>query len=499
MFERATGASAARGALGMGGRPVRSDTLRVIVMAAKAGRGRSPSPDARRRVSTRERALAEQRLRLVAGMIDSVGEKGYGATTVADVIARAGASRKTFYRHFANKQECFLTTFDLVSAEAIRRVARAYRDAEGWPDRAEAAIRALFEAAIGSPGALRLATVEIGGLGPAGIERRERSIVRYERFIRDAVELAPGEGRISDTNARALVGGLYRILYRGMSSGERSGLLELVGDLVKWATSYYPAPPAVAGSRRGRAQTGGDLEGGRAPGTLSPRSPFSERRGLARGNQNVSRSFVVHSQRERILDAVANLTAARGYAALGVNDIAEEAAVSLQAFYEHFLDKEDALLVAYEVGHAKGLAIVARAYAAESDWRQGVRAGIGALFRFLASEPAFAHIALVDAMTATSRTAERSSAGVSTFAGMLRPGLEDVGGYSGPLAVTMEAITGGLFELCLRCAMQGRIHELPELTVDATYFALAPFIGAKEAARVATASATSRASSSRGS
>jgi AcrR family transcriptional regulator len=63
----------------------------------------------------------------------------------------------------------------------------------------------------------------------------------------------------------------------------------------------------------------------------------------------------VHSQRERILDAVTNLTAAHGYIDLKVEDIAEQAAVSLNAFYEHFADKEDAFLVAYEIGHAKML------------------------------------------------------------------------------------------------------------------------------------------------
>jgi AcrR family transcriptional regulator len=119
----------------------------------------------------------------------------------------------------------------------------------------------------------------------------------------------------------------------------------------------------------------------------------------------------VHSQRERILDAVANLTAAQGYAELKVEEIAERAAVSLQAFYEHFADKEDAFLVAYEEGHDKALAMVERAYTAEPDWRLGVRAEIATLLRFMAAEPSFAHVALVDALVATTRTAERSSTG----------------------------------------------------------------------------------------
>ena len=193
----------------------------------------------------------------------------------------------------------------------------------------------------------------------------------------------------------------------------------------------------------------------------------------------------MQSQRERILDAVTNLTADGGYAALKVEEIAERAAVSLVAFYEHFSDKEDAFLVAFEVGHGKGLAIVERAFASQDDWRYAVRAGITALFDFLATEPSFAHIALLDALIATQHTARSSSAGVDAFAQMLAPGLER-SESSGPPAVAVDAIAGGLFDLCLHYALAGRIRELPELTVSATYIALAPFLGGEEAARVAT-------------
>jgi AcrR family transcriptional regulator len=452
----------------------------------------SSKPEANLNARSREQALVEQRLRLVMAMLDAVGQNGYRATTVADVIVRAGLSRKTFYKHFANKQECFLTTYDLISAEALRRIARAYRGAESRQARAQAAIGALFEAATESPGASRLAMVEIGALGSVGIERRERSIIGYQRFVVDAGELAPGEGTLPDAAARAVVGGLNRILYQLVSSGNGAELLELVPDLARWATSYYPTPPGIAGSPPRNPQTRARLDGGRAPGTLAPRSALSARRGLARGNQNVSRSFVIHSQRERILDAVANLTAARGYAAVGIDDIAEEAAVSLHAFYEHFADKEDALLVAYELGHAKGLAIVQRAYSSQEKWPNAVRAAIAALFRFLASEPAFAHIALVDAKTATSRTGERSNAGVSAFAQLLLPGMDNIPEDARPPAVIIEAIAGGIFELCLHQALQRRIHELPGQAVAATYIALAPFLGAAQAARVATKPSPSR-------
>ncbi|MCW3056335.1 MAG: transcriptional regulator, TetR family [Solirubrobacterales bacterium] len=468
-------------------------------MAPKVPTTPNASPRAReaRRAARREQTRAEQRVALALAMIDAVAEKGYRESTVADVIARAGVSRKTFYQHFANKQECFLATYDQISARAIRRLEQAYQSAEGWPGRVEATIQELFEAAIENPGAMRVVLLDINALGQAGIERRERSRVHYERFIRDALELAPGKGTLSDAVLTAVIGGLNRVLYRRVLRGERAKLLALVPDLVAWITSYYPTPASIlAGPSAGTSPDGRPSrarEGGRAPGTLSPHAYLSGRRGLPRGDQNISRSFVVHSQRERILDAVANLTAARGYIDLKVEDIAEQAAVSLKAFYEHFADKEDAFLVAYEIGHGKALAATERAYVDAGEWQLGVRAGLTELFEFLAAEPAFAHIALVDALVATDLTAERSNVGVDALAKMLVPGLEEAPGQTPRGAVTIEAIAGGIFELCLHYALQDRIGELPELTVPASYIALTPFLGSRDAARVAVgAGRTSR-------
>jgi AcrR family transcriptional regulator len=206
---------------------------------------------------------------------------------------------------------------------------------------------------------------------------------------------------------------------------------------------------------------------------------------LPRGESNVSQSYVAHNQQERILDAVANLTAAKGYEAVGIDEIATTAAISPNAFYRRFADKEDAFLVTYEVGHAKCLAAVEAAYAACSDWQVAVKAGIGALLRFLASEPAFARIALIDAPIATPRTSERSNAGIRALTQMLVPGLEVQAQRIQGWPVKLDAVAGGLFELCLRYAIEERVRFLPELEPVATYVALAPFIGGEEAAAVA--------------
>jgi AcrR family transcriptional regulator len=423
---------------------------------------------------------------MVDATIDVVGEKGYAELTVADVIKRAGVSRRAFYEHFSNREECFLATYDSIMTESSRAVARAFGEASGLPYNAQGAIEEVFKRALRRPDAMRVLMVEIGTAGPEGIMRRERLGVAYESSLRESLGLPPGPGPIPNPVLRGVIGGLGAVLYSHVQSGRRRQLMQMVPQLVQWATSYWPAPPEfMSFTDPGPEALPGNRVGGRAPGTLSLGAASSRRRRLVGGENGVSQIYVAHSQRERILDAVANLTAANGYAALTVEGIASEAAISLQAFYEHFPGKEDAFLVAYEVGHGKGLALVERAFDSQEDWRLGVRAGITALFDYLAGEPSFAHLALVDVLAASGRATERAARGITSYAQMLAPGFEEAPSDRRPPNVTAEAIAGGLFELCLHHALQRRMHELPLLVPRATYFALAPFIGAEAAGKVA--------------
>jgi AcrR family transcriptional regulator len=438
----------------------------------------------------REQVSADQLQRLLLAMIDSVGEKGYRATTISDVVGRAGVSRKTFYEHFPNKQACLLATFDMIAEEGRRRAITAYERAEGGlQESVEAAIRALFEATIDNPAAARLNMVEIVAAGPAGIERRERAVDEYRNFVRGMLEEKRDGTPVPDQVVRGVVGGLNRILYSRVRHGQRAELRQLVPDLMRWVTCFRPTPAMlVQGEEETMPAKGTFLRdrhavGGRAPGTLASSSGGDL--GLVRGMPNVMRSFTLHMQRERIVDAVANLTAAGGYADLTVEKIAGEAAMSLQTFYDHFKNKEEAFLFAYEVGHARGLALVERAYEAQSDWPNGVKAAVVTLLEYLGSEPAFARLSLLHMLIATPRAAERANAGITEYLSVLEPGFQETSEHRRPPAITIEAIGGALGELMYSCVMRDRVAELPAVGIYATYVALAPFVGTEHAAKVA--------------
>jgi AcrR family transcriptional regulator len=432
----------------------------------------------------REQVAADQRERLYEATIKSVDERGFVATTISDLVAGAGVSRRSFYEHFENKEECLLATYDALIERLTARIGEAYDPAEEWTGQIESIVRAVFDASSDRPDAARLVSVEMGAAGPVGIERWARDAERLARFFTYVFEQAPGEGTVPEPVARAIVGGLRTILYSRLRR-ERSGrslkgeLQKLTPDVVTWIVSFYPTPPGIP--ERPRPRRRGHLQGGRAPGTLSP-SPRWAPRGLPRGEHSLPKGFVAHNQRERIFDAVANLTAAKGYPALSLEEIVAEAAISLQTFYEHFENKEEAFLATFEMGHAKATAAINRSLDLRLSWAQNVRFGLTALLEFLASEPSIARLACVDILIAYPHVTGRVNEANFSYIELLDIGPEDT--YPNmPAPVMREASVGGIFELLHDYILHGRTQRVMELIDHVMYIALTPFAGSEIAAQ----------------
>src|SRR3978361_2238750 len=74
----------------------------------------------------RDLVVSNQRDRILGGVMSAVSRHGYALTRVEDVIALAGVSRRTFYDHYANKEQAFVEAYDLVVAQLRDGVAGAY-------------------------------------------------------------------------------------------------------------------------------------------------------------------------------------------------------------------------------------------------------------------------------------------------------------------------------------------------------------------------------------
>jgi AcrR family transcriptional regulator len=133
-------------------------------------------------------------------------------------------------------------------------------------------------------------------------------------------------------------------------------------------------------------------------------------RRLPRGTHGLDRDVVEASQRTRLLEAVGRAVAERGYAAATIDDVVRGAGVSKKTFYEHFADKEDCFLAAYETASEELLERVREAHAIHDDWLARTRAGVRAYLRWLAAEPALARVFLIEVAAAGPRALERREA-----------------------------------------------------------------------------------------
>src|SRR3954449_11505368 len=92
----------------------------------------------------RDEADRNQRERLFAATVATVAEKGYEATTVADLVELSGVSRSAFYRHFEDKKECFLTAATALIEPTLEAIEKA-ETSEASTERVRQATEALLK------------------------------------------------------------------------------------------------------------------------------------------------------------------------------------------------------------------------------------------------------------------------------------------------------------------------------------------------------------------
>jgi AcrR family transcriptional regulator len=186
------------------------------------------------------RHLVSQRGRIFDAMAHAVARKGYSATAVADVLDECGMSRRTFYRHFPNKEECFLATYDFAVQHVGDHVAMAFLTAgPDWDTRIRSAFETFMAYVVAEPEFARLCLVDVLGAGPRALERRDAAVRRFSAFIGEAAHAAPGQPLVPPALPEAIVGGVQTVISSRLLNGRAGELPELVDDLLFWGMAPF--------------------------------------------------------------------------------------------------------------------------------------------------------------------------------------------------------------------------------------------------------------------
>ena len=217
------------------------------------------------------------------------------------------------------------------------------------------------------------------------------------------------------------------------------------------------------------------------------RTPDIPRR-LPRGSHGLDRRLVVASQRARLLGAVGRAVADKGYADTRIDDIVRGAGVSKKTFYEHFTDKEDCFLAAYEASAEELFERVRDAQREPgADWLERTRAGIVAYLRWLAAEPALARVFLIEVGAAGPRAAESRERLRDRYAGLLAELQDDArADYPALPRLPFEifhAVVAAVDDIVVREIREGGAENLPRLEPILRYLQVSLLAGPQVAAR----------------
>ena len=92
------------------------------------------------------------RRRLLAGLAEAIAERPYPQVTVADIVRLARTSRRTFYEHFADKQECLVALIEESHRRVVVAIADAVDEAAPWRSQVHQAVKAWIDAVASDPG-----------------------------------------------------------------------------------------------------------------------------------------------------------------------------------------------------------------------------------------------------------------------------------------------------------------------------------------------------------
>jgi AcrR family transcriptional regulator len=404
--------------------------------------GPSKSPDA---------VTRSQLDRLMGATVAVVAQRGYETTRVADILEVAGVSRSAYYRHFSNKEQCFLATLDALATLAEPILVAAYRDSGGtWDERLRTLLHAAVDMVAAQPAAARVWFVDAPAAGPEALDLVERLDARLLSLTTAALKGSPQRAAMPPAMLRAILGGVRAVIQNRVGRGSEDRLCDVAPALIDWSLGYPPPERPLRRPRKAPALP--------AP-AVDPRDPEA-----------------------RIVRAVTEAVAEQGYPALVITDIARRASVSLSTFYALFESKEAAFLAALDAGERRLAEAVVPYFEEAPDWPRAVADVTHAIFAFLASNPAIAKLGGLDVYAGGRAALARQERMRASFEALLYPGFQ---AYPDTPAMTAEAVGSAMSALVFDHLRKAGAERLYEVAPVAVYLALAPFVGGEMASAIA--------------
>jgi AcrR family transcriptional regulator len=174
---------------------------------------------------------ADHRSRLLDALTLALTDQAYADVTIANIVAHARVSRRTFYEQFDNKDACLLALCERLSEQILGLIAAGYDPMADWVEQLNRVTDTYLQALQMQPALVRTLYIELMQLGAAGLAVRRRISQRFAMFLIMQVELArvrePGKRSLSPALATAIVGGANELILQAIEDGRADRLSDL--------------------------------------------------------------------------------------------------------------------------------------------------------------------------------------------------------------------------------------------------------------------------------
>ena len=195
----------------------------------------------------------EHKQRLLKAAASLLASQGYADVSVADMVRKAAVSKRTFYQHFTNKEQCCLTLFQELADSALLLMARAADPRLPLRERFDIAINGYLGHLSRGQGLARALFIDIHHMGPSGRLLRRRVIDRMATFVQETVAGAEAP-RVADRHrAVAAVGALHELVLQHIEVGDAADLSVIAPQCVDTVMALVTASDScsVCGVPRG--------------------------------------------------------------------------------------------------------------------------------------------------------------------------------------------------------------------------------------------------------
>lgn len=186
----------------------------------------------------------DPRERLLGGMAASIGEKGFRATTVSDVVGHARTSRRTFYEHFEDREACFFALLEAMEQGLHAVLAETATLDAPWEERVDRTVAAWLELVDANPALLRAALREAPGLGERGARHMHAEVERTAALLVSLFEDAHSRDAkvrlVSVEEATVIAGGFRELIVTALDQGRPA--IELHGVVAGLIRRIAAAP-----------------------------------------------------------------------------------------------------------------------------------------------------------------------------------------------------------------------------------------------------------------